>query len=70
MRRIRRYWPLIIADFRREYQISADDLFDLNGREFLWLLGGLSAESRWAHATSNEPVELDSDAVQALVSRL
>lgn len=69
-RRLARRWPLIVADFRREYRISADELFDLNAREFLWLLGGLSAESRFAQATRDEPVEVTGQAARNLLASL
>jgi hypothetical protein len=38
---------LIEADFRREYGIRPAELARLGTREFLVLVGGLSADARW-----------------------
>lgn len=38
---------MIVADFRREYGITAREMYDMPTLEFLWLLNGLSEESNW-----------------------
>lgn len=59
-----------MADFRREYGITADELFDLNELEFRWLLTGLTGDSRFAQATANEPVELTGSSAAAFLRGL
>ncbi|MGH3323264.1 MAG: hypothetical protein ACRDOV_02395 [Streptomyces sp.] len=61
---------MIVADFRREYRINADDLYDLPTQEFLWLLAGLSSASAWRQVTAAEPVEVTTQDAQALISSL
>ncbi|MFD0851618.1 hypothetical protein ACFQ07_05280, partial [Actinomadura adrarensis] len=70
-RRLGRHWRLILADFRRQYGITADQLYDLDTREFFALLGGLDPDrSVWVRVTSAEPVEVSGEAAQSLIHRL
>lgn len=49
------HWDLIIADFRREYQIDLYRNTRVIGEdEFFILLGGLSGESRFVYALSEK----------------
>ena len=54
---MRERWALIVADFRREYHLSPDQLGAMSLQEFSWLLQGLSEHSRvsnaWAEAPKN-----------------
>lgn len=47
-----------MSDFRREYQISGDELGRLDTQEFSWLLQGLSTRSRFVQAWEREPKHL------------
>lgn len=62
-------WPLIVADFRREYQLDADALAALDAPEFQWLLVGLSRNSRFQRAWADQPKTLhDPEERAALVA--
>ena len=50
-----RAWPLIVADFRREYGLDPDGLAGLSVREFVWLLQGLSVDARFMRAWAATP---------------
>lgn len=50
-----RHWSLIVADFRREYHMTADELCRLDASEFRMLLAGLSSEARFADAWHRTP---------------
>lgn len=66
-------WPLIVADFRREYQIDSSDLAAMYADDFQWLLQGLSADARFMRAWSAAPKNLydpaDIEAVTAAARR-
>lgn len=47
-----------MSDYRREYGISGDELAGLTLHEFLWLLQGLSKNSRFMQAWSDKPKTL------------
>ena len=64
-----RHWALIVADFRREYQMPADELAGLSWPEFSWLLRGLSGQSRFNVAWSEAPKNLyDPDEIAAVTA--
>lgn len=42
-----RCWPLVVADFRREYGITTSGLARMTEDEFTWLLQGLSENARF-----------------------
>lgn len=48
-------WPLVVADFRRDYQVRPDELAAMSLPEFLTLLQGLSAEARFLTAWQQAP---------------
>lgn len=60
-------WPLIVADFRREYGMDTDELSGLTLNEFQWLLQGLSSKARFARAWSEKPKTLHDPAERAAV---
>lgn len=66
-------WPLLVADFRREYRIGGAELADLPAREFVWLLQGLSDRSRFRQAWAAEPKHVydpdEIDAIKAMARR-
>lgn len=60
-------WSLIVADYRREYGISADDLAAMSLDEFQWLLNGLSRHSRFLRAWGETPKHIyDPDEIAAV----
>lgn len=48
-------WPLVVADYRREYGMDPAELAALTLDHFLWLLRGLSHRSRFTRAWSDAP---------------
>lgn len=52
------HWPLVLADFRREYQVDGGALARLTLQEFLWLLRGLSTRSRFMQTYTEAPKHL------------
>jgi hypothetical protein len=54
-----------VSDYRREYGISSDELAGLPVTEFLWLLQGLSRNSRFQRAWSEKPKTLHDPADRA-----
>lgn len=66
-------WPLLVADFRREYGVSAQELARMALDEFLWLMQGLSRQSRFVKAYADRPRTLyspdDIKAVHAAARR-
>lgn len=48
-------WPLVIADYRREYHMDSAALARLSLQEFLWLLRGLSHRARFIRAWQDSP---------------
>lgn len=67
------HWPLVIADFRREYHMAGHHLAALSLREFLWLLRGLSSRSRFMQTYREAPKHLhdpaDREALIAVARR-
>lgn len=64
-------WALIVADFRREYGLTADNLHAMSSREFRWLLTGLSPDARWVEWARAQPRVVTSEAeTQAIFDRL
>lgn len=59
------HWPLVLADFRREYRLDGDDLARLTLQEFLWLLRGLSTRSRFMQTYADAPKHLHDPADRA-----
>ena len=57
-----------MADYRREYGMSADQLAALSAEEFRWLLTGLSEHSRFAQAWRDAPKNLYDQADIAAVT--
>lgn len=49
------HWPLVIADYRREYHMDGAALAGLSLDEFLWLLRGLSQRARFVQAWTDTP---------------
>lgn len=66
-------WPLIVADYRREYHMDTATLGGLSMQEFTWLLQGLSKHSRFMRAWHDAPKNLydraDIEAVKAAARR-
>lgn len=62
-------WPLIVADYRREYGMPAAELARLSLPEFMWLLQGLSEHSVFLHAWHKKPKVLHPDERAALIAR-
>lgn len=62
-----------MADYRREYQMTGDELGALDLSEFLWLLQGLSKNSRFQRAWQDAPKHVyddaDIDAIKAAAKR-
>lgn len=58
-------WPLVLADFRREYQLDGDALARLSLQEFLWLLRGLSSRSRFMQTYGDTPKHMHDPADRA-----
>jgi len=54
-----------VSDYRREYQMSASELAALSRDEFMWLLQGLSKNSRFQHAWADQPKTLHDAADRA-----
>lgn len=52
------HWPLVLADFRREYHMAGEALAALSLQEFLWLLRGLSTRSRFMQTYTDTPKHL------------
>ena len=59
------HWPLVLADFRREYQLTGDGLAALSLQEFLWLLRGLSTRSRFMQTYADTPKHMHDPADRA-----
>ena len=59
------HWPLVLADFRREYQMAGHDLAALTLQDFLWLLRGLSTRSRFMRTYSDAPKHMHDPADRA-----
>lgn len=59
------HWPLVLADFRRDYQMDGDTLAGLSLQEFLWLLRGLSSRSRFMQAYHDAPKHMHDPADRA-----
>ena len=59
------HWPLVLADFRREYHMSGADLAALSLQEFLWLLRGLSTRSRFMQTYADTPKHMHDPADRA-----
>lgn len=59
------HWPLVLADFRREYQVSGAVLAALSLQEFLWLLRGLSTRSRFMQTYADAPKHMHDPADRA-----
>lgn len=38
---------MIVADFRREYNITPEDMYVMPTLHFMWYLNGLSDKSNW-----------------------
>lgn len=58
-----------MADFRREYRVSGDDLERMALDEFMWLLQGLSDRSRFRNAWNDAPKHMhDPDDRAALIA--
>lgn len=51
-------WALVVSDFAREYGRDCDQLAAMDFHEFLWLLQGLSKNSRFARAWHDQPKTL------------
>lgn len=49
------WWPLAVADFRREYGLSVADLRDVPAVEFAQLVIGLSRRSEVSRRVSGDP---------------
>jgi hypothetical protein len=49
------WWPLAVADFRREYGLSPADLADVPATEFAQLVIGLSRRSEVSRRVSGDP---------------
>lgn len=64
---IRKHWALIVADYRREYDLPPDGLATLDLDEFLWLLRGLSPQARYMKAWRDAPRNVYTDADIAAV---
>lgn len=66
-------WALLVSDFRREYRASGDELAGMSLDEFLWLLQGLSDDSRFRLAWDREPkhvyAQSDIEAIKARARR-
>jgi hypothetical protein len=67
---IRRYWGAIVADFRREYRITGDQLGELPLAEFRMLLDGLSPDAVWRHIVANHTPEVTGNAAKNLIDSL
>jgi hypothetical protein len=61
-------WALVVADYRREYQVAAGDLARMALPEFLWLLQGLSEHSVFLRAWHHKPKVLHPDERAALIA--
>jgi len=60
-------WPLVVADYRREYHMDPRALACLSLQEFLWLLRGLSHRARFTRAYADAPKHLHDPADRAAV---
>lgn len=49
------WWPLAVADFRREYGLSVTDLAEVPASEFAQLMIGLSRRSEVSRRVSGDP---------------
>jgi hypothetical protein len=59
----------VVSDFRREYNMTPDELAGLGLPEFTWLLEGLSDRSRFRVAWSNAPKHVhDPKAIAAITA--
>lgn len=56
-----------MSDYRREYHMPSDELAGLSLDEFLWLLQGLSKNSRYMKAWADQPKTLHDPADRAAV---
>lgn len=56
-----------MADFRREYSVTADELAAMTLPDFMWLLQGLSDESRFRTAWHDEPKHVHDPADRAAI---
>jgi hypothetical protein len=54
-----------VADYRREYGMSGDQLARLSLDEFMWLMQGLSKNSRFQMAWHDHPKTLHDPAERA-----
>ena len=59
------HWPLVVADYRREYRMDNHALAGLSLQEFLWLLRGLSDKSRFARSWRDAPKHMHDPADRA-----
>jgi hypothetical protein len=70
---VQQRWALIVSDYRREYGMSGDDLASVDVHEFMWLLQGLSKNSRFQRAWADAPKTLhnpdDRAAIRAAAMR-
>lgn len=57
-----------MSDYRREYQVSADELAAMSLNEFMWLLQGLSKHSRFQRAWADQPKTLHDPADRAAIT--
>lgn len=57
----------MVSDYRREYGMPGDELAGLSLNEFLWLLQGLSKNSRFQRAWADAPKHLHDPADRAAV---
>lgn len=62
-------WALVVADFRREYGMDADELAELPFLDFQWLLQGLSKHARFLTAWAKAPKHVyDRDEIAAITA--
>lgn len=54
-----------MSDFRREYHVTSDQLAVMSAPEFMWLVQGLSDQSRYRLAWSDKPKTLHDPADRA-----
>jgi hypothetical protein len=65
-----RHWGLVVADFRREYHMSAAELHGLDAPTFWLLLRGLTPRSRFHAEWRAAPKHLyDPDEIAAVTAQ-
>lgn len=64
------YWGAVLADFRREYQLTGAQVGALPAWEFWALLANLSGDSAWRYRVDNHARDVTDDEAAAITAQL